>query len=310
MLIYHSCLSATRIHAINVGHGEGMRVFHVPFGVLESVSAFSRISTPQVAPSNLSISQSPNTQAEESTSNQGNSNQGNSNAATTQSRTALLVLKDEVAKKRKDDALADMSMPNANSEHPNKKSQASYIIPSPDDALLKVMDPAAFAIFLAWAMSGQIDQDMIDEVSIHSMVNMKLPAVKLSLETLWFLGDKLGAPGFQNRIMHLIRTSSRTKEGNWPAPREARYIQEQRDATKPCKLYDQAVLCIAFNEPIKRHAKGTPGHRLWAGLLNGASKDMMIEALSMDTSRFANVKPWHKNYTKEWLVKERMLPER
>lgn len=173
-------------------------------------------------------------------------------------------------------------------------------------SLLSFIDPVAFAIFQDWSVYSQIDQESIDRITRAITRTMSLTSPPPSLESLWFFGQKLGAPGFQNRIMQIIRTSNKMRGGNWPHSKDVRYIEEQRGVSEPCKLYDLAVICVAVNEPLTKFESATRAHQVWEKLLYDRST-IMKEALSKKKERFANVKPWHKNYLGEWLVAEKMM---
>lgn len=165
--------------------------------------------------------------------------------------------------------------------------------------LLATLHPLEFAIFLSFIYTGIVTEKSISLTA--STQNLRSPP----LESLWFLGSKLRAAGFQNRVMELLLTSSSMQAGLWPSAAVVRYIEHMRDPNEECKLFDLAVICVAIMEPMKKYEEGSAEAMTWEKILEEKS-EVLNKSLRTSTESWKK-KPYNRRHLGKWLVRERML---
>ncbi|KAF8861576.1 hypothetical protein BDZ45DRAFT_723718 [Acephala macrosclerotiorum] len=193
----------------------------------------------------------------------------------------------------------------------HNQKQESYDLPS--------INPSQFAQFVSFIYTGTI---------ISAFDPLIMAVEHNSVEALWYVGQYLRSPPFQNNILEGLRTTSTVKSGTWPSPEDVEIIYDLHDKAQQSEGDDTkvkgegedrggsknmlkkfALHCLSASNPLTRHPIATPSGRAWDEFLTKKRTDIGIELLRV-SGRWAFTKPWDDKLRGEYMVEEEGLEER
>ncbi|KAE8447199.1 hypothetical protein EG329_011030 [Mollisiaceae sp. DMI_Dod_QoI] len=183
--------------------------------------------------------------------------------------------------------------------------------------------PSQFAQFVSFLYAGRII-DAFDPLILATENN--------SPEALWYVGQYLRSPDFQNNILEGLRTTSSTKSGCWPSAEDMEIIynlhEKAEDGIRNADggktgggnenssggagenlLKKFAAHCIAANSPFERHEPESAEGQAWKKLF-GKKSEIGMDVLIAGGTRWALRKPWDDKLRGDYMVEEEGVEER
>ncbi|CZR64690.1 uncharacterized protein PAC_14589 [Phialocephala subalpina] len=184
------------------------------------------------------------------------------------------------------------------------KTSESYDLPT--------INPSQFAQFVSFLYAGTVI-DAFDPLIMTIEHN--------SVEALWYVGQALRSPSFQNNILEGLRTTASVKSGTWPSPEDVEIIYdlhvkseagiklEVSTVSEENKLKKFAIHCLGANNPLTRYDMESTEGKAWDEFLTQKRTDIAMELLRV-SGRRAFTKPWEDKLRGEYMVEEEGVEER
>jgi hypothetical protein len=158
------------------------------------------------------------------------------------------------------------------------------------------ISPFQFSLFLCWVEHGYF---------IDRLLSISQNESDIGLEHLWFAGERLGSPGFQNYIMERLRISDPVQCGQWPTFDQARTVYqltlELPTIGQLHMLQNFVAEAIAANNPFERYEQGSDEYWEWKRLYKENST-IGIDVLQAGSKRWIESKPWDDEHRYRYLL--------
>lgn len=191
---------------------------------------------------------------------------------------------------------------------PHRPTQAE----KPNSYTLPHISPSQFAQFVSFLHAGLI---------IDAFDSLIMTVEHNSVEALWYVGQWLRSPYFQNYILENLRISEPVKSGNWPSPEDIEMLydlhkkhdlqneddseteNERRGYSVPeYQLKKFAVHCLSANNTSGRYQNQSREGRAWQKLFDKRSDIVKDAFVVSGGTNWALVKPWDDKLRGEYMV--------
>ncbi|KUJ06392.1 uncharacterized protein LY89DRAFT_692518 [Mollisia scopiformis] len=197
--------------------------------------------------------------------------------------------------------------------HLDNKSIGASLRPSrpnisdePKSYNLPNIKPSQFAQFVSYIYAGRI---------IDAFEPLIMATENNSVEALWYVGQTLRSPSFQNNLLEGLRTSQPVKSGDWPSVEDIEIVYDLEKKPEPGvgnggeSLFKKfSIHCLAANNPFDRYEVESSEGQGWNKLMFDKEKEVFKDFI-LAGNRW-DTKPWEDKERGKYMVDEDSLEER